>query len=238
MNLLSVIKEVFPNTPRNLINRFTSLENDLIDNGIYTRARLSNFISQIGHESQGFSKLEENLNYSSKRMLEVFPSHFTKETASLYEYNPKKFASKVYANRMGNGPESSEEGWKYRGRGLIQLTGKNNYLAFGKSIGYDIENDPDYVSTPQGAVKSAIWYWKVNNCNDLADIRDVRSLTKRINGGHHGLEERNKLEILAYNKLENFQYATVSIEPVREEPIPPKKEETVIDFFRRIFTRR
>ena len=242
MSLLLIIKEVFPNTPREDINRFVDLESKLLNSGINTQNRLAGFISQIGHESGGFSKLEENLNYSAKRIMEVFPSKFDLATVKEYEYNPRKFASRSYANRMGNGPESSGDGYKYRGRGLIQLTGKNNYIQFGKSIGYDIESNPDYVSTPKGAIDSAIWYWNTNNCNAAADVRNNTLLTKKINGGNHGLSERIKLEALAWNKLKNYD-KNISLDPMINEDhqtiaISPQKQPSLLDIFKKLFAKK
>ncbi|MBX2818555.1 MAG: glycoside hydrolase family 19 protein [Rhodothermaceae bacterium] len=159
-----------------------------------SKVRLAHFFSQVLHES-GLMRFDmENLNYSAKALRSVFGRHFkTDEQAQEYARKPEKIANKVYANRMGNGPEESGDGWKYRGRGLIQLTGKNNYRAFAEWVGDDrIIDDPDLVSS-EYAVHSAVFYWDTNNLNDIADQDDVSKLTKRINGGFNGLSHRKEL---------------------------------------------
>ena len=117
--------------------------------------------------------------------------------AQAYEHKPEKIANRVYANRMGNGPETSGDGFKYCGRGLIQLTGKSNYVAFGKSVGKTADEVIEYMKTSAGALESALWFWKQNNLNNYADASDMKSITKRINGGYNGLEDR----IARYNKI-------------------------------------
>jgi putative chitinase len=156
--------------------------------------RLAHFFSQVLHESGCMRYDMENLNYSAKSLRAVFGKYFkTLRQAEAYARQPEKIANKVYANRMGNGSEASGDGWKYRGRGLIQLTGKNNYKAFAKWIGEDrILDEPDLVAS-EYAVHSAVFFWDKNNLNKVADRDDVVRMTKRINGGTNGLAHRTEL---------------------------------------------
>lgn len=157
--------------------------------------RIAAFLAQCGHESGGWTVFEENLNYSAKGLMGIFKKYFPDEaTAMAYQRQPEKIANKVYANRMGNGPESSGDGWKYRGRGPIQLTGKDNYRAFAKEMFDDWENlfnNPDWVNADRDfALMSAIWFWNKNKLNREADAGDIKTMTRKINGGYIGLEDR------------------------------------------------
>jgi putative chitinase len=157
--------------------------------------RIAAFLAQCGHESGGWTVFEENLNYSAKGLMGIFKKYFPDEaTATAYQRQPEKIANKVYANRMGNGPESSGDGWKYRGRGPIQLTGKDNYRAFAKEMFDDWENlfnNPDWVNADRDfALMSAIWFWNKNKLNREADAGDIKTMTRKINGGYIGLEDR------------------------------------------------
>ena len=168
---------------------------------INTPERISHFLAQINYESGYMNYIEENLNYSAKRLLQVFPKYFkTLDEAKEYEYKGEKIANKVYANRMGNRDEASGDGWKYRGRGLIQLTGKNNYLKFSRWYNDSkiFVDNPDLLLQPQFAVLSAFFYWDVNNLNSyIVDNENAynicKCITKKINGGYNGLEERFRL---------------------------------------------
>jgi putative chitinase len=158
--------------------------------------RLSHFLAQCGHESAGFKAVQENLNYGAKGLLSIFKKYFPTEAKALqYERKPEKIANLVYGGRMGNGDEASGDGYKFRGRGYIQLTGKNNYAAFGKSINEDITANPDLVSTKYPLL-SAAWFWSSNGLNTLADKgaddASVTAITKRVNGGTIGLPDRIK----------------------------------------------
>lgn len=157
--------------------------------------RFAHFMAQVAHESGHFSRIEENLNYSGDRLWQVFRKYFTDEAEALtFAKQPEKIANRVYCNRMGNGDEASGDGWKYRGRGFIQLTGRDNYREIGKKIGVDIETDPDLVVKDVSvALKTACAYWDSRKLNALADKDDLRAITKKINGGYIGLAERQAL---------------------------------------------
>jgi putative chitinase len=164
--------------------------------GINTPLRVAHFLAQCGHESGGFRVTQENLNYSAKGLNGIFKKYFPTEAAATpYARQPQKIANKVYANRMANGSEASGDGYKFRGRGYIQLTGRDNYTQFGKAIGVDIPSNPDLVSS-QYALASAAWFWSKNGLNKLADAgasdTAVTSITKRVNGGTIGLPDRIK----------------------------------------------
>lgn len=159
-----------------------------------TNTRMAHFFSQILHESGCMRFDMENLNYSAKALRAVFGKYFrTEGTAAVYARQPEMIANRVYANRMGNGDQDSGDGWKYRGRGLIQLTGKDNYQAFANWIDDQrIMEEPDLVAS-EYAVHSAVFYWDRNNLNKVADQDDVRKMTKRVNGGYNGLAHRTEL---------------------------------------------
>lgn len=173
---------------------FNTLDSILPQVEINTLLRVSAFVAQMGHESADFTRLTENLNYSANGLVATWPKRFTNDTAQAYHRQPEKIANKVYANRMGNGDEASGDGWKYRGRGIIQVTGKNNYYAFSMAEFNDerLLADPDYLITPNGAVKSACWFWNRSFLSNLADQQNMKAITKQINGGTHGLEDRLK----------------------------------------------
>ena len=162
--------------------------------GIDTPLKLAHFLSQCGHESGGFKITQENLNYSSKGLMGIFKKYFPDEaTANAYQRNPEKIANRVYSGRMGNGPEASGDGYKFRGRGFIQLTGKDNYTAFGKSINEDIASQPEKVGTTYPLL-SAAWFFSKNCLKKCVDASDasVTNVTKCVNGGTIGLEDRMK----------------------------------------------
>jgi putative chitinase len=157
---------------------------------ITTPERIIAFLAQCGHESCGFTAVKENLNYNAAGLLKTWPRRFNAEQAEEYARQPERIANHAYANRMGNGPEESGDGWRYRGRGVIQLTGKDNYQAFAKAIGKTLELTVAYLETRIGAVESACWYWKLNGLNALADKNEVKAITRIINGGYNGLADR------------------------------------------------
>ncbi len=166
----------------------------LPDYGITTVHRVAAWLSQTGHESMDFKAVQENLNYGAKGLMGTWPRHFPNESvANAYARQPEKIANKAYANRMGNGPEDSGEGWAFRGRGLIQVTGKDNYRKCSEALYGDQEvllNDPDILCDADGAIRSACWFWNSRNLNADADRQDVLTITKKINGGTHGLDDR------------------------------------------------
>lgn len=159
---------------------------------INTPKRIAAFLSQTAHESNDFKSLTENLNYSAASLLATWPSRFPSlETALPYQRNPEAIANKVYANRLGN--TEPGDGWRYRGRSLIQLTGKANYEAAARGIGLPpntLTSNPDLLTTPEYALKSAAWFWKSRGCNELADAENIKAITQVINGGLNGLSDR------------------------------------------------
>ena len=158
---------------------------------ITTPIRQASFIGQCAHESANFKTLEENLNYKPEALMRVWPSRFPDlPTAMKYAHNPEAIANKVYGGRMGNGVEETGDGWKYHGRGLIQLTGKENYSHCGDAIGIDLLHSPGLLTDPKYAALSAAWFWNKKGLNALADASDFETMTKRINGGLIGLDDR------------------------------------------------
>ena len=172
--LCTVLNDTFTNGPLNTLNRRAS------------------FLAQCAHESAQFTVISENLNYTAAGLQKTFAKYFpTLELATQYQRKPQMIANRVYANRMENGDEASGDGWKYRGRGFIQLTGKRNYRLCGADLGINLLEDPDYLSrSPIGAVESALWFWQRNNLNSFADRDDLKAQTFKINGGYNGLKER------------------------------------------------
>jgi len=178
---------------------------------INTEQRVAAFLAQTSHESGGYTMLTENLNYRAATLAACWPNRFAElgpnkkpkrdakgaliptKVALSIEKKPELIANMVYSSRMGNGPPQSGEGWKYRGRGLKQLTGKDNYKRCGDALNRDLVNNPDLLLEPIPAARSAGWFWKVNNLSPLADASDIKGMTKKINGGFIGLEARQAL---------------------------------------------
>lgn len=161
--------------------------------GIVTPQQQAAFIGQCGHECGNFKVLEENLNYRAETLMKLWPKRFpTREIADQYARNPKKIANMVYANRMGNRDEASGDGYRFRGRGCIGLTGSDAYYHAGKALGVDFWAEPDLVATPQYAALTAGWFWNTHKLNALADVSNWVGLTKKINGGTIGLDDRVK----------------------------------------------
>jgi putative chitinase len=190
-------KDMFPKNAN--AEEWVEAMNDILpDFEINTPKRVAAFLAQCGHESAGFSVLKENLNYSADGLNNIFPKYFKNagRDATQYARQPEKIANVVYANRMGNGDEKSGDGWRYRGRGPIQLTGKDNYRAFANDYFDDPEtllNDPDLlIDHIPTSLLAAVWFWQKNKLNVLADSGDIKAMTKRINGGFIGLEDRIK----------------------------------------------
>jgi putative chitinase len=186
--------------------------------GIDTPQRIAGFLSQCAHESGGFERLQENLNYSAEGMAGIWPRRFAvmgpdnkpvkkdgknqpNKFALALHRKPEMIANVVYSGRMGNGPTESGEGWKYRGRGLKQLTGKDNHRACSAGLGVDLVENPDLLLEPVYAARSAAWFWATNKCNNFADSGDIEGLTKKINGGLIGIEDRKKRYASAVSSL-------------------------------------
>ena len=189
------LKQLLPKNP--YIDQWhNALAQLLPDYGINTPQRIAAFIAQCAHESGNFVFLKENLNYKAPTLRKLFAKYFpTDELANEYANKPNKqeaIANRIYANRMGNGDEASGDGFRYCGRGLIQLTGKSNYQNFADSLEMRVEDVPAYLATFEGAAQSACWFWESNNLNKWADTGDIKELTRRINGGYIGLEDRIK----------------------------------------------
>ena len=186
------LKELLPKNP--YIDQWHHALSQLLpDYEINTPKRIAAFIAQCAHESGNFIFLSENLNYKAESLVKIFSKYFKDiETAKQYEKQPAKIANKIYADRMGNGNEASGDGFKYRGRGLIQLTGKTNYTWFAASLEITPEEAAEYTQTFEGAAQSACWFWETNKLNQWADKGDIEKMTKIINGGTIGLEDRTK----------------------------------------------
>ena len=186
------LKQLLPKNP--YIDQWHHALSQLLpDYEINTPQRIAAFIAQCAHESGNFIFLSENLNYKAESLVKIFSKYFKDiETAKQYEKQPAKIANKIYADRMGNGNEASGDGFKYRGRGLIQLTGKTNYTWFAASLEITPEEAAEYTQTFEGAAQSACWFWETNKLNQWADKGDIEKMTKIINGGTIGLEDRKK----------------------------------------------
>ena len=187
---LDQLKQLLPKNPY-VDHWHHALSQLLPDYEINTPQRIAAFVAQCSHESGGFVALKENLNYRAVTLRKIFPKYFpTDDLANAFAGKPEMIANRVYASRMGNGDEASGDGFRYCGRGLIQLTGKSNYQSFADSLEMNVEDVPDYLSTFEGAAQSACWFWESNNLNRFADAGDIKGLTKAINGGNIGLEDR------------------------------------------------
>jgi putative chitinase len=190
---LAKFKECVGGNPPYAEQWYDALCQILPDYEIDTPQRLAAFLAQTAHESGGYRAIKENLNYRAVTLRKVFPKYFpTDESAAQYAGKPEMIANKVYGNRMGNGDESSGDGYRYCGRGLIQLTGKDNYTRYAQSLEISVEEASEHLTTFEGCVQSAAWFWENNNLNQWADKGDILTLTKRINGGTIGLEDRIK----------------------------------------------
>jgi len=181
---------------------------------INTAPRVAGFIAQCGHESAGFKVLTENLNYSADALNKIFPKYFERAGRDAQEYHrqPEKIANVIYAGRMSNGDTESGDGWRFRGGGLIQLTGRHNYTKFAESMNMSVDEAVDYVRTKKGALDSACWFWDENNINNYCDNGDIVGMTKRINGGTIGLEDRKK----------HYEHALHVFDPHWEPPAEPE----------------
>lgn len=201
---LELLKELCPKTKSTVLVKYVEPLNKIGDHFhlLENPKRMAAFLAQIAHESGGFNFVKEGLNYSAAGLTKTWPKRFpTLVSAKPYARNSEKIANRVYANRMGNGNEASGDGFKFRGRGLIQLTGKDNYTRFAKSISKTLDEAIAYLETSEGAVASAGWFWDVNKLNIYADKDDFVGLTRRINGGIIGLADRKHHYQLALKAL-------------------------------------
>lgn len=227
------IKKICPNN-KNPEQIADALNKVLPDYGITTKKQIAHFIGQTAHESGEYNILKENLNYSAEGLCKVWPKRFTPAIAGTYGRNPEKIANKVYCDRMGNGNEASGDGWKYRGRGCIQTTGKANYEKFSKDCGKTLDEAVSYCETLDGAIASGAFFWKSNNLNRFCDKDDYIGLTKAINGGTHGIDDRtNKtkkaLSVLDFDVLvkPEVKKDVAKVEPVKIEE--PTEEPSILD---------
>lgn len=192
---LDQLKEIVPRN-QYIDDWYSALVAILPEYEIETPLRVAAFLAQCAHESGNFRFIKENLNYRWQSLRKVFPKYFPNdEIAQRYAAMPNRqeaIANRIYANRMGNGPEESGDGYRYCGRGLIQLTGKNNYTNYAMSLEIDVEEAVEHLKTFEGCVQSAAWFWDENKLNQFADKKDIITLSKRINGGTIGLEDRIK----------------------------------------------
>lgn len=191
---LEILQEIAPNARDDVLEAFATTMSEVFEEyGINTPLRAAHFLAQAAHECGEFTVFAENLNYSAKRLVEVFPKYFRDVDPNAYARKPEKIANRVYANRMGNGDEESGDGYAYRGRGIFQLTGRSNYRTIGEALDIDLEGDPDQALASDVAVLVALQYWKSRGLNALADKDDIVGVTKKINGGTIGLDHRKQL---------------------------------------------
>ena len=185
------LNDFFEDTSESIVEKYVDPLNEMMEfYEINNKNRISMFLAQVGHESGGLTTIRENLNYSAERLKVIFPKYFRNVDPSGYARNPQAIANRVYANRMGNGDEASGDGYRYCGRGLIQLTGKSNYNAFAQDMNMSLEEATEWLSTEEGAAWSAGWFWDSRELNQWADKGDILTVTKKINGGTIGLEDR------------------------------------------------
>jgi len=186
------LRQLCPEASADIIEKIApALDKHAPDAGITTLLRRSHLIAQLAHESAGFRRLVENLNYSPSRIAQVWPR--LAKRADKLAHKPEALANAAYANKIGNGDEASGDGWRYRGRGLIQLTGRDNYRAASAQLGLSLPSNPDQAAEPDTAVQIALWFWRSRACNVAADLDDVEAVTRKINGGINGLADREHL---------------------------------------------
>lgn len=193
--------KMFPHTSSSILSQYVVPLNEEFDlSGINNRNRIAAFLAQTGFESNYFNVIEENLNYSAEGLMKTFPSRFNSITAAAYAHKPAQIANRAYAGKNGNGDEASGDGWRYHGRGLIQLTTKNNYVACAKVLNKTPNDLTFYALTPKGAVETASWFWAANKLNGYADMDDIDSITRRVNAAGLGMETRRNL----YNQFKEM----------------------------------
>ncbi|MBL8698964.1 MAG: hypothetical protein JNK67_11365 [Alphaproteobacteria bacterium] len=226
----------------NVADRFVRPLNEAMERySINTPARQAAFLAQLAHESAELRRTQENLNYSWERLRKVFPRFFrTDAEAQSYDRQPERIANRVYANRMLNGDETSGDGWRYRGRGPIQVTGRENYRKCGQALGMNLESDPDRMLDPTVGCLAAAWFWHSRGLNSLADADDengFREITRRINGGFTGLVERigfwekarQAVGLPGFGPVMAPRITSVRMPPGTPAPMPPEEEEFISD---------
>lgn len=188
------LKQLIPNAAGGVQSWYDGLSDALPQYEIITVPRVAAFIAQCAHESGGFRMMEENLNYKAATLTKLWPQRYPPGIAEQYAGKAEAIANKSYGGRMGNGPEASGDGWKYRGRGILQLTGRSNYTECSMFLFNDntLVDNPDILLDPYYATHSACWFWNKNKLNQFADSNDILTMTKRINGGTIGLQDRIK----------------------------------------------
>jgi len=205
MITVDILQQLCPKTKKSVLELYATPVHEVAEYyDMYVNMnRAAGFVAQIAHESGGFNFVKENLNYGAAGLMNTFKKYFpNQEIANQYQRQPEKIANRVYANRMGNGDEDSGDGYRFCGRGLIQLTGCSNYTKFASDLGISVEDTVAYLETPAGAVSSAGWFWDQNNLNQYCDSGDFVMLTKRINGGTIGIEDRQEKYKLALQLLQ------------------------------------
>lgn len=200
---LAQLQQIAPHSPARFADWVDALNAAMDEFEINTDARVQMFIAQVMHESAGMSALVENLNYSASALLASWSLRFDAASAAHYARNPEAIANKVYADRMGNGNEASGDGWKYRGRGLIQITGKSNYSACGDGLSIDCIGQPELLGSIEEAARSAAWFWDQHGLNQAADAGDFDQTTRVINGGSNGAADRHALYTLAQQAIQS-----------------------------------
>jgi putative chitinase len=211
MHIIDVVNKFCPNAKPAYIQAFKENDSNFVKYGVNSTKRVSQFLAQTIHETGQFTIFVENGNYNPERIPEVWPTRFkTVAAASPYAHNPQKLFNNVYANRMGNGPESSGDGYKYRGRGTLQTTGKESYDEYGKELGIDLVTNPDLLLDPKYILLPALLEWHNKGCNEFADKGDINSITLKINGGYTGLTERKQWlsKIQAFIGSSNIEFAS------------------------------
>ena len=204
MITLELLQHMCPQTHQSILEMFVQPLNDVAKHYdmLENPKRVAAFVAQVAHESAGFTATQENLKYKAASLMKTFHKYFpTMALALAYERKPEKIANRVYANRMGNGDENSGDGWMFHGRGLIQLTGRDNYTRFANAIGKSVEDTTTYMETATGATASAGWFWHVNKLNAYCDSDNFVMLTRRINGGTIGIDDRKRLYLLALGSI-------------------------------------
>lgn len=190
-----ILMQIMPAARRQDAERYASpIQAAMVRFGIETDLQQAMFLAQIGHESGYLSRVVENLNYAADRLCAVWPNRFPSiQAAEAFARQPERIANRVYANRLGNGDEASGDGWRFRGRGLIQITGRTNYRAAAGALELDVERSPDLLTIPEEAAASAAWFWSANKLSRFADRRDIVGCTRAINGGLVGIDDRRAL---------------------------------------------